>query len=142
MSDSAGGPVLGVDPGRDKCGLAVVRPGSAPEKLTVVPRGELAQAVLAIVRDWQLVAIVVGDRTTGKQVAAEIEALQPGAPIHLVPEHGTTLRARERYFRDNPPTGWRRLVPRGLLLPPRPVDDYAALLIAEEWGGRQVTGNR
>jgi hypothetical protein len=31
----------------------------------------------------------------------------------------------------HPPRGWRRFVPRGMLLPPRPIDDFAALLIAE-----------
>lgn len=125
--------ILAVDPGRDKCGLALLGPGSIPEKLAVVPRAELTAAIAGIARDRRLAVILVGDRTTGSQVAGEIEALEPGVPVRLVPEHNTTLRARERYFKDNPRTGWRRLVPRGLLLPPRPVDDYAALVMAEDY---------
>ncbi len=54
-----------------------------------------------------------------------------GIPIELVDERETTLLARKRYFQAHPPRGWRRLVPRGMLLPPRPIDDFAALLIAE-----------
>jgi RNase H-fold protein (predicted Holliday junction resolvase) len=54
-----------------------------------------------------------------------------GLPFVLVDERETTLRARARFFVDHPPRGWRRLVPRGMLLPDRPIDDYAALLIAE-----------
>ena len=49
----------------------------------------------------------------------------------MVDERATTLLARRRYFDANPPRGWKRLVPRGMLLPPRPIDDFAAVLIAE-----------
>jgi len=131
MTSPPHAPVLAVDPGRDKCGLAVLGP-RGPEKLSIVARGEMVEAVLSILRDWPLHEILVGDRTTGREIATQIEALEPGVPVRLVPEHNTTLLARERYFHDNPPTGWRRLIPRGMLLPPRPVDDYAALVIAEQ----------
>jgi len=56
-----------------------------------------------------------------------------GLPIELVDERETTLLARARFFVDHPPRGWRRLVPRGMLLPDRPIDDYAALLIAQRY---------
>jgi RNase H-fold protein (predicted Holliday junction resolvase) len=75
--------------------------------------------------------IVVGRGTNAAVVAQAVEPL--GLPIRFVDEYETTLRARARYFHDHPPRGWRRLVPRGMLLPDRPVDDYAALLIAERY---------
>jgi RNase H-fold protein (predicted Holliday junction resolvase) len=56
-----------------------------------------------------------------------------GLPVELVDERETSLLARARFFRDHPPRGWRRIVPRGMLLPDRPIDDYAALLIAERF---------
>ena len=56
-----------------------------------------------------------------------------GLPFALVDERETTLQARARFFIDHPPRGWRRLMPRGMLLPDRPIDDYAALLIAERY---------
>jgi hypothetical protein len=52
-------------------------------------------------------------------------------PLRAVDEHGTTLRARARYFTDHPPRGWRRLIPRSLQTPPEPYDDYVAVLLAE-----------
>jgi hypothetical protein len=52
-----------------------------------------------------------------------------GPPVRLVDEYETTRRARELYVAEHPPRGWRRLVPRGLLSPDRPIDDYAAILI-------------
>ena len=56
-----------------------------------------------------------------------------GVPVHVVDETDTSYRARALYFADHPPRGWRRLVPLGLQLPPRPIDDYAALLIARRY---------
>jgi len=70
------------------------------------------------------------------QLAIGIDGELDGAAfefVELVDERETTLLARARYFADHPPRGWRRLVPRGMLLPPRPIDDYAALLIAERY---------
>ena len=69
--------------------------------------------------------------TNAAVVGAVLDRL--GLPYTLVDEYETTLRARARYFADHPPRGWKRLVPRGMLLPERPVDDYAALLIAERY---------
>jgi hypothetical protein len=50
-----------------------------------------------------------------------------------VPERDTTRRARERYFADHPPRGWRRLIPLSLQTPSVPIDDYAAWIIAEQF---------
>jgi len=125
--------ILAVDPGRHKCGFAVLTLDGAVEGLWVAPRTELAQEVCRVVGELPVQAVLVGDRTGSKQALAELGSHDLPAPIRTAPEHETTLRARERYFRDNPPRGWRRLIPRGMLLPPRPVDDYAALVMAEDW---------
>ena len=53
--------------------------------------------------------------------------------IVLFPEKFTTLDARKRYWIENPPKGLWKLVPEGLRLPPRPYDDYAAVLLGERF---------
>ena len=78
------------------------------------------------------VAIAAIGRGTNAAAVAEI-ARTLGLRVELVDERETTLLARSRYFDDHPPRGWRRFVPRGMLLPSRPIDDYAALLIAERY---------
>jgi RNase H-fold protein (predicted Holliday junction resolvase) len=78
---------------------------------------------------FTLRAIALGGGTHADAVAAVVGGL--GLPVRLIDERETTLLARRRYFSANPPRGWRRFVPRGMLLPPRPIDDFAALLIAE-----------
>lgn len=125
--------VLAIDPGTDKCGLAVVDLAGQALRLQVVARTDLAAAVRTALDHFPVGVVLVGHATCGRAVVQELSALLPQVPVLIAPERNTTLRAREVYFRENPPRGWRRLIPRGLLLPPRPIDDYAALLIATDW---------
>lgn len=124
--------VLGLDPGTRKCGFALVAgEGGAPLELGIVPLDALAARVGEILSRRAVDLAAIGRGTNAEPVAAAVAAL--GLPVEMVDERGTTLLARSRYFRDHPPRGWRRLVPRGMLLPSRPIDDYAALLIAERF---------
>ncbi len=124
--------ILGIDPGTRKCGYAVMtKPGQPPAKIGIVETGSLAGTVVELLRTYPIEAIALGSGTHAPPVAAELARC--GVPIHVVNEYETTLRARARYFIDHPPRGWKRWVPRGMLLPPRPIDDYAALLIAERF---------
>jgi len=81
--------------------------------------------------NFELDMVAIGHGTNAAAVSAVVR--DTGLPFVLVDERETTLRARARFFADHPPRGWRRLVPRGMLLPDRPIDDYAALLIAERY---------
>ncbi|MDR7482195.1 MAG: hypothetical protein QN183_04730 [Armatimonadota bacterium] len=121
--------VLAIDPGRQKCGVAVCAPGRVLAR-TVVATEHLAD----LVREWSgrfgVTEVVIGDRT-GAAVVARMVAGILTVPQRLVDEAGTTLRARFRYFAEHPPRGWRRLIPRGLQIPPRAYDDYVAVLLAE-----------
>ena len=56
----------------------------------------------------------------------------------MVPEAGTTLAARQRYWELEPPRGWRRLLPKGLRVPPRDIDDVVAQLLLERHFGRSL----
>ena len=124
--------MLGIDPGTRKVGIAVVaRAGSSPLCLDVVPIEGFGAKAAELIGRFRVRAIALGGGTHTAQIAA---LLGPsGLPVAVVDEYETTLRARARYFEVNPPRGWRRLVPRGMLLPPRPIDDFAALLIAERF---------
>ncbi len=126
------GAVLGIDPGTRKCGYAVVeRCGEPPLELGIVATPELAERVRQLAARFTLRAIALGAGTHTAAVAALLRDCP--LPIAPVDERETTLLARRRYFAANPPRGWKRLVPVGMLLPPRPIDDFAALLIAERY---------
>jgi RNase H-fold protein (predicted Holliday junction resolvase) len=125
-------PVLAIDPGLGKCGLAVVHAsGEAAEHMVVARKGFL-EAVQDLIARYRPGVIVIGNRTGSAASRAELEPAV-SERIVIVEEHETTLRARDRYFKDHPPRGWRAVVPRGLLSPPRAIDDYAAVLLGEEY---------
>ena len=87
---------------------------------------------------YDIAAVALGHGTHADTVAQMLERLR--LPVHFVDERETTLLARALYFAENPPRGWRRLVPTGMLLPPRPIDDYAAVLIARRYLKEFVAG--
>lgn len=122
--------VLAIDPGRDKCGLAAARPGEVLHQ-EVLPRDRLVARVAELVEQFRVDVVVVGDATGSRDVLRDLAGVR--VPVRVVPEAGTTLEARRRYFRDHPPRGLARLLPEGLRVPPRPLDDYVAVLLAERF---------
>ena len=124
--------VLGLDPGTRKCGYAVLTElGAAPLTLGIVPVDGLRERLRELLAVIPVTVAAVGQGTNATAIADLAREL--GLPVQLVDERETTLLARARFFRDHPPRGWRRLIPIGMLLPDRPIDDYAALLIAERY---------
>ena len=72
--------------------------------------------------------ILVGDGT-GSDAVQDLLARR-GLVHRVVDEWGSSLAARELYFRDHPPRGLMRLLPKGLRTPPELIDDYAAYALA------------
>jgi RNase H-fold protein (predicted Holliday junction resolvase) len=128
--------VIGVDPGRTKCGLAVTFEDGERETLEVVPTRAIAQRLREQIEEGAVSTICVGDATTSEAVVALCRSSWPDIPVVVVDETNTTLQARRRYYRDHPPRGLMRLVPQGLLVPKEPLDGYAALLIVERFLSR------
>ncbi|HEV2739907.1 MAG TPA: crossover junction endodeoxyribonuclease RuvC [Candidatus Elarobacter sp.] len=124
--------ILGLDPGTRKCGYAVVTGLDVPPlTLGIVAIESLAERLREVLAATPVALAAVGRGTNAAVVAGVVREL--GVPVELVDERETSLLARARFFRDHPPRGWRRMVPQGMLLPDRPIDDYAALLIAERF---------
>jgi RNase H-fold protein (predicted Holliday junction resolvase) len=124
--------VLGLDPGTRKCGYALVTGVDEPPlTLGIAPIEALGERLRELLAGTAVGVAAIGRGTNAAAVSEIVRTL--GLRVVLVDEHETTLLARARYFADHPPRGWRRLIPRGMLLPDRPIDDYAALLIAERF---------
>ncbi|MFM7652860.1 MAG: resolvase [Vulcanococcus sp.] len=129
MTDGSGS-LAALDPGRSKCGL--VRCDAAGTRI-------LAAGVLApdhcrqLLYQWHqqglIRGVLLGDGTGSGAWRQQLAALQ--LQVQLVPEAGSTLAARQRYWQLEPPRGWQRLLPQGLRLPPRDVDDVVAQLLLE-----------
>ncbi len=123
--------VLGLDPGTDKCGVAVVSRQRGTLHQEVVSLAELAEIVRRIAEEFAIGEVAMGDCTGAEQTHDQLVRAGIDTPVTTVSEELTSRLARERYWEDNPPRGLARLIPLGLRVPPRPVDDYAAVIIAE-----------
>ncbi|HEV2261707.1 MAG TPA: hypothetical protein VGR69_05405 [Candidatus Rubrimentiphilum sp.] len=124
--------VLGIDPGTRKVGFALIEGATSPPlALGIEPLETLIGRLEPLVVSHPLRAVALGGGTNAAALQRLLERF--GAPVHLIDESDTTYRARALYFAEHPPRGWKRLLPLGFQLPPRPIDDYAALLIARRY---------
>ena len=123
-------PVLAIDPGREKCGIAVLSPAGEVLTQQVVLTAELENVVGTLMAE-HAPTVLMGNGTTSAAAKRRVEDL--GCVVTLVDEYRTTDAARGAYWQAHPPRGWRRLVPRGMLVPPVPVDDFVAVILAERF---------
>ena len=125
--------ILAVDPGREKCGLAVMRHDGKIFFQEVVETARLGIKVSRLVREYQAEALAIGDGTTSSEAQSAIRAAVPELPLTVLDEYRTTDEAKLRYWQKNRPHGWRRLLPTTMQVPPEPVDDYVAVILAERY---------
>jgi RNase H-fold protein (predicted Holliday junction resolvase) len=127
--------VLGIDPGTRKVGFALVEDMESPAIARgIEPLESLVERIAPLLAQHPISAVALGSGTNATRLARMLESL--GVPVHVIDETDTTYRARALYFAEHPPRGWRRLLPLGLQVPPGPIDDYAAMLIARRYLAR------
>jgi RNase H-fold protein (predicted Holliday junction resolvase) len=124
--------ILGFDPGRDKCGIAVVRHDLYVYKHEVVPAEEAIATIQAWMQQYAIHTLAMGNQTTAKQWQARI-AQSISIPILLIDERFSTLEARDRYWVMYPPKGLARLIPKRMRDVPRPIDDIVAIILVERY---------
>jgi len=119
--------ILAIDPGSLKCGLAVLDSGAKVLERKVIERAKLESEVSALAAKHRVDTIVIGGGTGAKSIQRELS----GYNLVFTGEKFSTLEARKRYWKNNPPRGLLRLIPTSLLPPPVPIDDYAAVVLGE-----------
>ena len=62
-----------------------------------------------------------------------MSSILPNVHIKVVDERHTTEEARKLYWKKNPPRGWRKLLPTSMQVPPVPVDDLVAEILARRF---------
>ena len=123
--------ILAIDPGREKCGLAVLDTDAKEKK--IIKTEEIEQAVTELFSKYKVDTIVIGSGTASKPVEKLVAGLDLRTDIVFFQEKYSTAEARKRYWKENPPKGLLKLIPTSLLFPPRPVDDYAAVILGERY---------
>jgi RNase H-fold protein (predicted Holliday junction resolvase) len=127
--------VLAIDPGSSKCGMALVRSEDDNSLTTLWRKISPREAILKNIDEALAIeafeTLVIGSGTTSRDLVVLLRDERPQLSIMVIDERDTTLQARERYWEHTPRSGWRRLIPASLQVPPEPVDDFVALILAE-----------
>jgi len=125
--------LVGFDPGRAKCGIAIMTSDRSLVWHQVIPTAKVSTSLRELYIKYPFALIVIGDQTGSKHWRAQLQAQFPDVAIATVPEQFTSQLARERYWQMYPPQGWQKLVPLGMRVPPRPIDDIVAIILLERW---------
>lgn len=119
--------VVGIDPGRDKCGVAVLNSGGEILFEKVIETAEFESTLKNLLAQYNLRLAILGDGTTHQNAEKILRSLN--LPVKIVDEKRTTEQARREYWKKNPPKGWRKLLPTSLQVPPEPVDGIVAEIL-------------
>ncbi len=134
MADRAKPMILGFDPGRDKCGLAIMDRDRTIHYHQVVAAETAIATVEQLRQTYSILVLVMGNQTTAKAWHKKLQAeLSPGLEMTLIDERYSTLEAGDRYWQMYPPQGLTRLIPQGMRTLPRPVDDIVAIVLIERY---------
>jgi len=126
--------ILGFDPGKDKCGIAVMGRDKNISYHQVVPSESAISTIQSLCEQFPIDLLVMGDQTTSKSWKQRLtQSLSPSLKIIQIDERYSSLEAKERYWQMYPATGLNRLIPLGMRTPPRPVDDIVAIVLIERY---------
>lgn len=124
--------ILAIDPGREKTGIAILKNSDVLEH-KIINSEELVQIIKSLLEKYIIKTIVMGNGTSSKKKYDLLKREFIDRDIVLINEYQTTDEARKLYFQENPPKGWKKLIPLGMQVPPVPVDDYAAIVIGRKY---------
>ncbi len=124
--------ILAIDPGREKTGIAILKNSDVLEH-KIINSEELVQIIKSLLGKYIIKTIVMGNGTSSKKKYDLLKREFIDRDIVLINEYRTTDEARKLYFQENPPKGWKKLIPLGMQVPPVPVDDYAAIVIGRKY---------
>lgn len=125
--------ILGFDPGRNKCGIAVMGVDRRLHYQDIVSADRVLAELQQLQTQFPISLLVMGNQTTANRWKQHLQDLPTLPRVVMVDERHSTLEARDRYWLMYPARGLYRFIPPGLRLPPRPVDDIVAILLIERY---------
>ena len=124
---------LGIDPGRSKTGLALVDGVGKIVKLHIAESQNIDNEIVEFLKNSCPVQIVLGNGTNSRNICEVVQRVLLDAKVNVVEEAHSTEEARTLYWQENPPKGLKKLIPLGLLVPPIPLDAYAAVILVRRF---------
>ena len=124
---------MGIDPGRSKTGLALVDGVGKIIKLHIAESQNIDNEIVEFIKNSCPVQIVLGNGTNSRNICEAVQIVLPYVKVTVVEEAHSTEEARTLYWQENPPKGLKKLIPLGLLVPPVPLDAYAAVILVRRF---------
>jgi RNase H-fold protein (predicted Holliday junction resolvase) len=131
--------ILGFDPGRQKCGLAVMGVDRRLYYHEVISAEDAIKTIQSLRDRFPVSLLIMGDQTSSKEWKRRLTEELTDLRVVTVDERNSSLEARDRYWQMYPPKGLSRLIPEGMRTPPRPIDDIVAILLIERYLERLVS---
>lgn len=124
---------LGIDPGRSKTGLALVDGAGKIVKLHIAESQNIDNEIVEFIKNSCPVQIVLGNGTNSRNIGESVKRVLNDVMVTVVEEAHSTEEARTLYWQENPPKGLKKLIPLGMLVPPVPLDAYAAVILVRRF---------
>ena len=124
---------LGIDPGRSKTGLALVDGAGKIVKLHIAESQNIDNEIVEFIKNSCPVQIVLGNGTNSRNIGESVKRVLNDVMVTVMEEAHSTEEARSLYWQENPPKGLKKLIPLGMLVPPVPLDAYAAVILVRRF---------
>lgn len=138
--------ILGFDPGRDKCGIAVMGIDRTLYWHQVIAAQRVIESINSLCETYPISLLVMGNQTTSKEWHQKLLQVRvPTLEITEVDERYSTLEARAKYWQMFPPQGMHRFIPKSLRAIHHPIDDIVAIILIERYldqFGAQTTSHK
>ena len=125
--------ILGIDPGSSKTGAALLDSAGNIIRMDILWMDEFAKNLTKFLQTAKPKTCIIGNGTTSMKLQQTLAEILSDLELIVCDEAYSTEEARKLYWELNPPQGWRRLIPLGMLAPPVPLDAYAAVVLARRY---------
>ncbi|MFA5840385.1 MAG: Holliday junction resolvase RuvX [Candidatus Margulisiibacteriota bacterium] len=125
--------ILAIDPGSEKCGVALLDENGILVSKQIVSRQNVITSIRSLITQYSIAHLIVGKGAFGQTLEKELTKNITTLDIIFIDEKNSTLEARKLYWQTNPPKGLWKFIPTSLRVPPMPIDDYAAQILGERY---------
>lgn len=121
--------IIAVDPGTEKFGVAVLDFSGKVITKSVIFKMKFQEIIGDLILRHKPKILVTGDGTGSDWTFGVLSSLRTGEVIRIS-ERRTTLDARELAWKENPPAGIFKILPKIFWPTPPDLDSWAAVVIA------------
>jgi len=125
--------LMGIDPGRHKCGIAILTKEGQEVFKDIVETTNLSKRIEEFLNEYSIENVIVGNGTYADKVFNILDLLMDKKMIKFIEEENTTYLAEQKYLKENPPLGLQFLNKIIKFKPQKPLDDYVAVLLVKKY---------